>query len=230
MSNTQNNKAHNKTLDIVKQLIKQDPSLEEWAIAKFPELQDSDERIKSQLINFLDELFSLGKNTNFDKYDKVDLTKWINWINKHSLHEWTEDDEVKLKSTKALLKHPEIHTMKNEGIINKSIEWIDELKYRIQPYNKLSEKEKEIINTIISDVRRSLRGCGLGTYESNIRYDAIEFLESLLSKDDTPLLSLNTSDRIMSCNNPDVIKGTLVCHDDCTNCGYRSMKVLSQKE
>ncbi len=49
----------------------------------FPELKESeDERIMKNIITFLDELFSLGKNANFDKWSKSDCAEWIAWLKK----------------------------------------------------------------------------------------------------------------------------------------------------
>ena len=48
-----------------------------------PELRETeDERIRKELIEFLDGVWHLGKNANFDKWDKADCTKWIAWLKK----------------------------------------------------------------------------------------------------------------------------------------------------
>ena len=45
-----------------------------------PELKESeDEKIRKDLITFLDEIWHLGKNANFDKWDKSDCSNWIAW-------------------------------------------------------------------------------------------------------------------------------------------------------
>lgn len=50
----------------------------------FPELiEDDDEKVRKQLVEFLDNIWYLGKNANFDKYDKSDCANWIDWIEKH---------------------------------------------------------------------------------------------------------------------------------------------------
>lgn len=55
-----------------------------------PELKESeDEKIRKDLITFLDEIWHLGKNANFDKWDKCDCSKWLAWIEKQSEHEYT---------------------------------------------------------------------------------------------------------------------------------------------
>ena len=49
----------------------------------FPELKESeDERIRKELLEFLDELSKLGKNTNFDRWSKSDCADWIAWLEK----------------------------------------------------------------------------------------------------------------------------------------------------
>ena len=48
-----------------------------------PELKETeDEKIRKDLITFLDEIWHLGKNANFDKWDKSDCSKWIAWLEK----------------------------------------------------------------------------------------------------------------------------------------------------
>lgn len=50
-----------------------------------PELKESeDERIRKDLITFLDEIWHLGKNANFDKWDKSDCSNWIAWLEKQA--------------------------------------------------------------------------------------------------------------------------------------------------
>ena len=49
----------------------------------FPELKESeDEKIRKDLITFLDEIWHLGKNANFDKWDKSDCSNWLAWLEK----------------------------------------------------------------------------------------------------------------------------------------------------
>lgn len=51
-----------------------------------------------------------------------------------------------------------------------------------QPKQELTEEDKEVLNTIISDVTRTYRSCGIGTDEYNIRAKAISFLKSIKDK------------------------------------------------
>ena len=61
-----------------------------------PELKESeDEKIRKNLIDFLEELSKLGKNTNFDKWSKSDCADWIVWLEKQG--EQKRADEPKFK-------------------------------------------------------------------------------------------------------------------------------------
>ena len=49
----------------------------------FPEIKEpEDEKIRKDLISFLDDIWHLGKNANFDKWDKSDCSNWIAWLEK----------------------------------------------------------------------------------------------------------------------------------------------------
>ena len=51
--------------------------------AIFPELAESeDERIRKEMVEFLDEVWHLGRNTNFDRWDKADCSDWIAYLEK----------------------------------------------------------------------------------------------------------------------------------------------------
>ena len=65
-----------------------------------PELKETeDEKIRKDLITFLDEIWHLGKNCNFDKWDKSDCSNWIAWLEKQGEQKpvWSEEDERILK-------------------------------------------------------------------------------------------------------------------------------------
>lgn len=61
--------------------------------------ESEDEKIRKNIITFLDELFSLGKNTNFDKWSKSDCAEWIAWMEKQGEQNpaWSEQDEANLQ-------------------------------------------------------------------------------------------------------------------------------------
>lgn len=52
----------------------------------FPKLEDEikieDEKIRQDLILFLDTFWHLGKNANFDKWSTADCADWITWVGK----------------------------------------------------------------------------------------------------------------------------------------------------
>ena len=52
----------------------------------FPELEGEmireNEKIRKDLIAFLDDIWHLGKNANFDKWGKSDCSDWILWLEK----------------------------------------------------------------------------------------------------------------------------------------------------
>ena len=61
----------------------------------FPELKESeDEKIRKQLVEFLDELSKLGKNTDFDRYSKADCANWLVWLEKQKTTRWSEKDNI----------------------------------------------------------------------------------------------------------------------------------------
>lgn len=43
---------------------------------------EKNRRIRKNLIDFLEELSKLGKNTNFDKWSKSDCAEWVAWVEK----------------------------------------------------------------------------------------------------------------------------------------------------
>lgn len=48
-----------------------------------PELKKSeDEKIREELLEFLENVFYLGKNAHFDRWEKSDCSKWITWLKK----------------------------------------------------------------------------------------------------------------------------------------------------
>ncbi len=101
-------------LETAKRLVKEGKMSQEVLEILFPELKESDdERIKKNIITFLDELFSLGKNTNFDKWSKSDCAEWIAWLKKQGelkviIPKFRVGDCIKLKGSYAKSKITEI--------------------------------------------------------------------------------------------------------------------------
>ena len=49
----------------------------------FPQLKESeDEKIRKNLLAFLEDIWHLGKNANFDKWGKSNCSDWIIWLEK----------------------------------------------------------------------------------------------------------------------------------------------------
>lgn len=101
-------------LETAKQLVKEGKMSQEVLEILFPELKESeDERIMKNIITFLDELFSLGKNTNFDKWSKSDCAEWIAWLKKQGqlkviIPKFRVGDCIKLKGSDAKYQITEI--------------------------------------------------------------------------------------------------------------------------
>ena len=71
-----------------------------------PELKESeDEKIRRDLITFLDEIWHLGKNANFDKWDKSDCSNWIAWLEKLVEQNPTDKIETKFKVGDWIISH-----------------------------------------------------------------------------------------------------------------------------
>ena len=65
--------------------------------------ESEDERIMKNIITFLDELFSLGKNTNFDKWSKSDCAEWIAWLEKQGEQSYWKPSEEQMQTLHAQL-------------------------------------------------------------------------------------------------------------------------------
>lgn len=64
----------------------------------FPELcKSEDDKIREEIVEFLDNIWHLGKNANLEKWDKCDCSKWICWLEKQKkqnfILESTHDSE-----------------------------------------------------------------------------------------------------------------------------------------
>lgn len=84
-------------LEEAKRLYKTANADQRYVLEKlFPELRETeDEKIRKNLINFLDAVWHLGKNANFDEHSKADCAEWISWLEKqegceHIRKDWLE--------------------------------------------------------------------------------------------------------------------------------------------
>lgn len=100
----------------------------------FPELKETeDEKIRKDLITFLDEIWHLGKNANFDKWDKSDCSNWIAWLEKQGEQkpvEWSEKDEHKVKDIIYFLNSAKVHYA-SDVELNGCIKWLWSLLQRM---------------------------------------------------------------------------------------------------
>lgn len=66
----------------------------------FPELvEPKEEKARRSLLEFLEDLFKLGKNINFDRWSKADCEEWVNWVMKQGEQKptnWFQELEDKL--------------------------------------------------------------------------------------------------------------------------------------
>ena len=104
--------------------------------------------------------------------------------------EWSEEDKIRLDSIissyrELLQDYKACHDVDyipdtSDTLIRNVADDVDFLKsLRLQPKQKWSEEDIELLNIIISDVKRTQRNCGLGTDEWNVRSKAIRLLKSL---------------------------------------------------
>jgi hypothetical protein len=59
--------------------------------------ESEDERIRKDLIAFLDDVWHLGKNANFDKWGKANCSDWIAWLEKQGNPKLTSKFKPKFK-------------------------------------------------------------------------------------------------------------------------------------
>ena len=96
-------------------------------------------------------------NTGLYTYDtgQFPITIQNNYELVEQKHDWTEEDETKIKSIIALLKSPALCAMDgNKGIINESIKYLKSLKDKVIPQTKQewSEEDTEMIDSIIDTI------------------------------------------------------------------------------
>ena len=85
MTHEEKAKAYDEALERAKKFAIDDAYASQGIIAKliFPELRESeDERIRKQLLDFLEHLHSQGTTMDFDVWCKADCANWILWVEK----------------------------------------------------------------------------------------------------------------------------------------------------
>ena len=84
----------NQAIDVIKKIKeanKDNAALVDFIEYNYPELkEDDDGKIRKELIEFLDNIWHLGKDANFDKYGKADCANWISWLEKQKCYKPTD--------------------------------------------------------------------------------------------------------------------------------------------
>ena len=95
-------------------------------------------------------------------------------------NKWSEEDEKRIERIVSFIwknrKGDTDEIFQQEQDAN----WL--MTFVPQPKQELTEEDNEVLNTIISDVTRTYRSCGIGTDEYNIRTKALDFLKSIKDK------------------------------------------------
>ena len=102
----------------------------------FPELKESeDERTRKEIIEFLDDIWHLGKNANLEKWDKCDCSKWICWLEKQEKAGWSEKDikmiDSIIEEVRPYGECPDYPTDEERDYFYKGqdrVEWLERLK------------------------------------------------------------------------------------------------------
>lgn len=108
----------------------------------FPELvEPKEEKARRSLLEFLEDLFKLGKNINFDRWSKADCEEWVNWVMKQGEQKpvpaWSADEE-ELKIA--------LNTLEEAGQYN-SAKWLKNICLVPQTMQKSwSEEDKQYFN------------------------------------------------------------------------------------
>ena len=128
----------------------------------FPELKESeDEKIRKDLITFLDDVWHLGKDANFGKWDKADCSDWINWLEKQGGQkpaEWSEEDKVILNNIIRSVHMKSIKPLDEMNAMSKYKKYEDFLKslparFSLQPKAEWSEEDEQNLNEALSYIK-----------------------------------------------------------------------------
>ena len=118
----------------------------------FPELRESeDERIRKQLLDFLEHLHSQGTTMDFDVWCKADCANWILWVEKQKEQKpaWSEEDERTLKGIIGKIEHDQTYGVSKA-------EMLSFLK-SIRPSWKPSEEQMAWLKLAIDEAKEPLK-------------------------------------------------------------------------
>lgn len=123
-------------------LEKQDKQKSAWS---------EDDKIRKDLIAFLEDIFYFGKNTNLDKWDKSDCSDWIVWLEKkrEKKQEWSEDDENEFNHIIHILNlAEEKQEIKGYNNLIGTIDWFKSLKDKVQSKQSNKPQGKPVLKTV----------------------------------------------------------------------------------
>ena len=107
----------------------------------FPELaEDEGERIRKEIIGFLDDVYNRGINANFDRWAKCDCAKWIKWIQSKDNEEWTKEDAMMIEETLYFINEfQKSDRCLDEGDMQNSVtceDWLKSLQNKTAPKSR----------------------------------------------------------------------------------------------
>ena len=122
---------HEETLAIARKLIEKDPSLKEWAVAKFPELDEGEyEQIRKELIKRVDRL-----NYSDCLFERLSREKILDWLKKQEDRKFGIKDIMNIDETIYFLNEFNLsNRCTDEDDIQGSAEcqqWLEGLKKRL---------------------------------------------------------------------------------------------------
>jgi hypothetical protein len=101
--------------------------------------ESNDERARKSLLEFLNDVWHMGKNANFDKWGKADCADWISYIEKQRESTWTEEDDYFVRNILPRILNPSKWTLEQNNADKHYLEeFIDRQK------NKSFERQKEL--------------------------------------------------------------------------------------
>lgn len=158
-----------------------------WSLG-IQEAADHYELVKEQdcdLENTIDLLEAIAEDQEKDycPYNAAKLRKTSSWLKSiKKKQQWTPEDKSMYLRVLGILGKCYMKVLPDN--VKEELEWMKGLDKRIElnPKQELTEEDKEVLNTIISDVRRTYISCGIGTDEYNIRTKALDFLKSIKDK------------------------------------------------
>jgi hypothetical protein len=151
----------------------------------FPELKESeDDKIRKDLIAFLEDIWHFGKNANFDKWDKSDCSDWIAWLEKkrEKKPEWSEDDENEFNHIIHILNlAEEEQEIKGYNNLIGTVDWFKSLKNRIQSNQSNKPQDKSALEAI--NEKQDKKADVIENFDTEFEKQVSHLLASVINKD-----------------------------------------------